>query len=102
MQRGYFNARAAPPPERFRPGSDAGDGGRTRDAGPVTVTCSSTTYWDTTAAASELMHPGKTCIGCHAATGGPSYTIAGTVYPTMHEPDDCNGVDGTVTGMTVL
>ena len=37
------------------------------------------------------MHPGKPCISCHSATGGPSFVIAGTVYPTIHEPDDCNG-----------
>jgi hypothetical protein len=78
------------------------DGGSTRDAGPVTVTCTSATYWDTSALSSELMHPGKACIACHSATGGPAYTLAGTVYPTMHEPDDCNGTDGTITGMTVL
>jgi hypothetical protein len=106
------DAATTPPREQIAdaalPDADAhapsGDAGRdaTREAGPVTVTCTSATYWDTTSAASELMHPGKTCIGCHQATGGPSYTIAGTVYPTMHEPDDCNGVDGTLTGMTIL
>jgi len=81
--------------------SEGGEGG-TRDAGPVTVTCTSATYWDTTSLASETMHPGKTCIGCHSANGGPAYTLAGTVYPTMHEPDDCNGVDGTLTSMKIL
>jgi hypothetical protein len=80
----------------------ATDAASTRDAGPVTVTCTSATYWDTTAPASEVMHPGKACIACHSATGGPAYTLAGTVYPTMHEPDDCNGTDGTVSGMTIL
>jgi hypothetical protein len=82
-------------------GTDAG-GDAGRDAGPVTVTCSSATYWDTSAPSSEYMHPGKTCIACHSAQGGPAYVIAGTVYPTMHEPDDCNGVDGTATSMTIL
>ncbi|HEY8078378.1 MAG TPA: hypothetical protein VIF62_29820 [Labilithrix sp.] len=80
--------------------ADAGDA--SRDAAPVTVTCTSATYWDTTGAASELMHPGATCIACHSANAAPAYTLAGTVYPTMHEPDDCNGVDGTLNGMTIL
>jgi hypothetical protein len=31
--------------------------------------------------------------------GGPTYTVAGTVYPTAHEPNDCNGVTG---GLTVV
>jgi hypothetical protein len=26
---------------------------------------------------------------------GPSLTIAGTVYPTAHEPDLCNGANGS-------
>lgn len=46
--------------------------------------------------ASPTMEPGKGCITCHSVLGGPSYQIAGTVYPTAHEPDDCNGVDGAV------
>lgn len=42
------------------------------------------------------MHPGDTCIGCHAQAGGeaPLFTAAGTVYPTLHEPVDCNGIAG--------
>ena len=31
--------------------------------------------------------------------GGPRYTVAGTVYPTAHEPNDCNGVNA---GLTVV
>jgi hypothetical protein len=26
--------------------------------------------------------------------GGPKYAIAGTAYPSAHEPNDCNGVSG--------
>jgi hypothetical protein len=26
--------------------------------------------------------------------GGPAFKIAGTVYPTAHEPNDCDGVAG--------
>lgn len=46
------------------------------------------------------MHPGLECIGCHQREGeGPRFDIAGTVYPTAHEPDDCNG---TGSGITVV
>jgi hypothetical protein len=41
------------------------------------------------------MHPGGECITCHASHNGPSFVIAGTVYPTAHEPIDCNGFDGS-------
>jgi cytochrome c553 len=38
------------------------------------------------------MNPGMACIKCHNQQGeGPNYSIAGTVYPTAHEPDKCNG-----------
>jgi hypothetical protein len=39
------------------------------------------------------MHPGGTCIDCHTNSreDGPRYAFAGTLYPTAHEPDDCNG-----------
>jgi hypothetical protein len=43
------------------------------------------------------MHPGDACVTCHTMRGGPAYTVAGTVYPTAHEPNDCNGVSGVVT-----
>jgi hypothetical protein len=43
------------------------------------------------------MRPGHACIDCHSRDEGPIYSIAGTVYPTAHEPDDCNGVASGVT-----
>ena len=43
------------------------------------------------------MRPGGACITCHTMRGGPAYAVAGTVYPTAHEPNDCNGVSGAVT-----
>ncbi len=39
----------------------------------------------------ETMAPGTACVACHLAIGKPIY-IAGTVYPTYHEPDLCLGV----------
>lgn len=51
----------------------------------------------------ELMHPGGMCNTCHAQQGvGVMFTIAGTVYPTAHEPDDCFGASGSVSGAKVL
>jgi len=50
------------------------------------------------------MNPGKACIDCHSRDEGPRFSIAGTVYPTLHEPDLCIGADGvdgaqvTITG----
>jgi hypothetical protein len=37
------------------------------------------------------MHPGVACIACHLTNGAPDFTVAGTAFPTGHEPDDCNG-----------
>ncbi len=41
------------------------------------------------------MEPGFSCPTCH----GSKFTIAGTVYPTAHEPLGCDGVN--VTGASV-
>jgi hypothetical protein len=41
------------------------------------------------------MNPGRICLACHATMNGPSLTFAGTVYPTAHEPDLCDGAKGS-------
>lgn len=41
------------------------------------------------------MHPGRACITCHGSYDGPSFAIGGTVYPTAHEPDDCESPSTT-------
>ena len=55
--------------------------------------CSSNSYWTQGDNGSSNMHPGLGCIACHSQRGGeaPSFAIAGTVYPTGHEYDDCYG-----------
>jgi len=59
--------------------------------------CTSGRTWQGGNRESALMHPGVACINCHASGEGPRFKIAGTVYPTGHEPDDCNGAtSGTV------
>lgn len=50
----------------------------------------------------QSMRPGNACINCHTDQSGPSFTVAGTVFPTSHEPDDCNGTDGPTDGVKVL
>lgn len=40
------------------------------------------------------MDPGHACNSCHTfEEEGPIFAIAGTLYPTAHEPDDCLGVN---------
>jgi hypothetical protein len=88
----------------------AGDGGP-GDAGPADgdaacvaplppvmntpVTCTSKMSW--MGGNGVGMRPGESCGACH----GSKYSIAGTVYPTAHEKDDCYGVNGS-RGVTVV
>jgi hypothetical protein len=46
------------------------------------------------------MHPGGACNACHRQGEGPIYSIAGTVYPTAHEYNDCRG--STTSGIQVV
>jgi hypothetical protein len=58
--------------------------------------CTSNKKWAGGNRRSDLMRPGGACIECHDRDNGPSYTAAGTVYATAHEPDDCNGTSSPV------
>lgn len=69
--------------------------------------CTSNQRWLGGDMRSELMHPGRACIDCHTTgTGlfnllhGPSFTLAGTIFPSAHEPDECNGAAGS--GVSVV
>lgn len=53
--------------------------------------CSSGKRWTEKDKGSPFMRPGSACISCHDRDDGPSYSVAGTVYATAHEPNDCNG-----------
>lgn len=80
------------------------------------LVCSTGVHWTRGDHGSEKMHPGVACIACHANGGGesdeddddedddkrgaksspdedngPLFHVAGTVYETAHEPDDCAG-----------
>ncbi len=64
-------------------------------------TCTSGTYWTLGSTKSASMEPGHACRSCHVIlgqAGSKDFDISGTVYPTAHEPDDCNGLGG----MTVV
>ena len=65
--------------------------------------CTSNSTWTRGTSGSSSMEPGQACINCHGSTGGeaPKFVIAGTLYPTGHEPDNCNGVNGS-TGAKVV
>ncbi len=83
-------------------GASAPDGGTSSVPNSAPV-CTSGVTW-TGDDGSSLMHPGMACIACHTqggsggeGEGGPSFSAAGTVYPTTHEPNDCYGIDATVT-----
>jgi hypothetical protein len=63
------------------------------DAAPV---CTSNTRWTGDDEESPQMNPGEACISCHTSEDeGPRLTIAGTLYPSAHEPNDCNGQQGS-------
>jgi hypothetical protein len=45
------------------------------------------------------MNPGTACIACHASGEGPLFVLAGTVYSSANEADNCGGAS---TGLTVV
>ena len=70
----------------------------------VAPTCTSGKSWPGGSDGSGSMQPGVACINCHNSSGGeaPRFTIAGTLYPTAHEPDQCDGVNGSTAGAKVV
>jgi hypothetical protein len=70
--------------------SGAVDGGANAYGTPTQ--CTSNMYW--TGDNGGSMNPGKACISCHSKGEGPQFTIAGTMYLSAHEPDNCAGSSG--------
>jgi len=87
---------------------------------PATPVCTSGRFWnDDDDEGSPLMTPGRACIQCHDLENikkakddddddddddeleAPAFTAAGTLYPTLLEPDDCFGV-GTQDAQIIL
>jgi mono/diheme cytochrome c family protein len=67
------------------------------------VVCTSMKNWTGGNRESPLMRPGGACISCHQQEGeGPLFAVAGTLFPTPHEPNDCNGVSSTAGAQVVI
>ncbi len=65
-------------------------------------TCTSGTSWTGGNTESVFMNPGQACIECHNRMfRAPRLTIAGTVFPSGHEPNNCNGGVGDPTSIVV-
>lgn len=77
-------------------GASGGAGASSLDPLLAAPTCTSMSSWNNGNRGSASMNPGMACITCHQTRGGeaPTFTIAGTVYPTGHEPDLCNSKVG--------
>ena len=74
-------------------GSCAADAGgpdsSTSPYGTPVVCTSKRTY---SGGGSSQMNPGQACISCHKTNPeAPVFVLAGTVFPTAHEPDLCYG-----------
>lgn len=80
-----------PPPPAPDGGTTTTTDGGSGEAGSTALKCTSGKTWAMGNTASPLMHPGFACNACHQVLGGPNLRIAGTVYPTLHEPNDCDG-----------
>ena len=81
-------------------GSAPQSGGASTDPLNAGATCTSKTTW--TRGENAQMRPGEACIACHVANRGPTLSIAGTVYPSGHEPNDCNGVPSSLAAVVVI
>lgn len=82
--------------QNWRNAGMPGTGCGTPPMEPQTV-CSSGTTWSWGNEGSSRMNPGKACIACHSTGEGPRFVAAGTLYPTIREPDLCNGANGQST-----
>jgi hypothetical protein len=62
-------------------------------------TCTSGQYW--TGGDGNSMRPGEACIACHSSNEGPRFSVAGTVYKSGHEYDDCDSPSASGAVVTV-
>ncbi len=70
-----------------------GDGGTSVYPGPAVCTKGAGSTRNGT-----TMRPGEACIACHASKfDAPTFWVAGTLYPTGRETNDCKGVAGGAT-----
>ncbi len=65
------------------------------------VVCTTNQTWTRGDRGSPSMRPGGACIACHSTSSeAPAFSIAGTLYATAHEPNDCNGTRGATVVIT--
>lgn len=80
---------------------DGGADGATQ--APIVSVCTSGTRWSSGNEKSPRMNPGLPCLTCHQRENDRRERvrapdrIGGTVYPTVREPDLCNGAPGDAT-----
>lgn len=90
-------------------GMPQGSCGQVTDPFGGPLVCTSNQTWnlgdDVTDPMRPLMNPGQACNECHAKELidlPPIFSVAGTVYPTGHELNNCIGVTGAdIVGMVV-
>ena len=81
-------------------------------SGPASpAVCTSGSLWSANLQEGADMAPGRACVACHAeenaASGeldAPMFAVAGTLYPTLNEPDDCRApaAQGAIVRVTSL
>ncbi|HEY8077404.1 MAG TPA: hypothetical protein VIF62_24930 [Labilithrix sp.] len=92
-----------PPPSTIEDGGADGDPSDGVDAAIYATPVQCTSGATGGAGNDALMQPGSACRTCHVLGGsasGKTWDIAGTVYPTAHEPDNCNGA--VPSGVTIV
>jgi len=80
-------------------GMPAGECGSLGGPAAAELVCSSGVYRTGGDDDGEEMYPGRACISCHLTEEPgetPRFAFAGTVYPTVREPDGCVGKGGAV------
>ncbi len=79
-------------------GTNSADGGAATDPLHALATCTSGMVWTAASPNDPLMRPGEGCnvsSACHGAGAAAIWSVAGTIYPTGHEPNDCEGFSNT-------
>lgn len=85
--------RPAQPGSGGAPGTGgSGSGGSSGSGGVAGSVCTSMKTWNDTTG--PLMAPGYPCLSCH------SFSLGGTIYPTAHEANNCDGATGG--GLSVI
>ncbi len=67
------------------------------------VACTTGTRWNSGNRGSTSMNPGQACISCHTTMRrGPFLSLAGTLYSSGHETNNCYGVAATAANVRAV